>query len=96
MKNHNSLNEEHIYLALPRKRVTEESTITEKFSIRNTASPSCAYTGLKCIAKLCCIRLGSKFPPLEEPVNGPGARAQGSVNQDIHWGLDLTFGVAES
>jgi len=63
MKHHDSLNEDHIYLAIPRRRVTEESTITEKFSIKNTARPTCGYTRLKCIAKLCCMRLGRKFPP---------------------------------
>lgn len=33
---------------------------------------------------------------LLEPAKGSGARAQGSVNQDIPWVSDLTFGVAES
>lgn len=62
MKNHSGFNEQYITLCCP-ERVAEESTATEKFSVRNTASPPRGYTGLlKCTAELGCTQLGSKFP----------------------------------
>lgn len=96
-KDQDSLNEGHICIVLPRIQVSEASTTTKKCSIRNIASPACDCMGLKCIAMYCQALLYSLEANflLLEPVKSPGARARGSVNQDIYWVLDLTSCVVE-